>query len=213
MHLGESLETFFRGEVDQALRAEGLPAGGPTQPYLVNLLAAYAAQPIEDRPLGLQLLQAQQASPRERRSRLREIGDTSLFLSGFWGDSLGGKMVDVDYYISLGGMAYAELAGDREREPDALERERGCTGVPGQRRTEPLPTGQVFTELSTHFPRFVGVLMTIRHRTSARARSDRDIVRLYERWMRTKSGWAARRLVEEGVIAVKSSRVPGGTLH
>jgi len=208
MHLGESLETFFRSEVDQALRAEGLPAGGPTQPYLVNLLAAYAAQPIEGRPLGLQLLHAQQASPRERRSRLREIGDTSLFLSGFWGDSLGGKLVDVDYYIALGGMAYAELAGG-----DAPDRDRSCTAVPGQGRAESLATGQVFTELSTHFPRFVGVLMTIRHRTSARARSDRDIVRLYDRWMRTKSGWAARRLVEEGVIAVKSSRGPGGTLH
>lgn len=208
MHLGESLETFFRGEVDQALRAEGLPAEGPTQPYLVNLLAAYAAQPIEGRPLGLQLLQSLQASPRERRSRLREIGDTSLFLSGFWGDSLGGKLIDVDYYISLGGMAYAELAGG-----DAPERERACTGVPGRGRAEPLATGQVFNELATHFPRFVGVLMTIRHRTSARARSDRDIVRLYERWIRTRSGWAARRLVEEGVIAANSSRGPGGTLH
>jgi hypothetical protein len=211
MHLGESLETFFRNEVAEALRAEGLPSGGPTQPYLVKLLAAYAAQPIENRPLGLQLLQARQASPRERRSRLREIGDTSLFLSGFWGDSLGGKLVDVDYYISLGGMAYAELAGERER--DAPERERACAGIPGQRRGEALPTGQVFTELAAHFPRFVGVLMTIRHRTSARARSDRDIVRLYERWMRTRSGWAARRLVEEGVIAVKPSGGPGGTLH
>jgi len=213
MHLGESLETFFRGEVDQALRAEGLPSGGPTQPYLVNLLAAYAAQPIEDRPLGVQLLQARQASPRERRSRLREIGDTSLFLSGFWGDSLGGKLVDVDYYITLGGMAYAELARDRELERPAPERERACTAVPRPGRTEALATGQVFTELSAHFPRFVGVLMTIRHRTSARARSDRDIVRLYERWMRTRSGWAARRLVEEGVIAVKSPPGPGGALH
>src|SRR3954464_8674128 len=147
MHLGESLETFFRSEVDQALRAEGLPAGGPTQPYLVNLLAAYAAQPIEGRPLGLQLLHAQQASPRERRTRLREIGDTSLFLSGFWGDSLGGKLVDVDYYIDLGGTAYGELARDGDRVPEP--------------RREPQATSEVFAELATHFSRFVGVLMTI----------------------------------------------------
>ena len=211
MHLGESLEAFFKSEVDQALRAEGLPAGGPTEPYLVRLLAAYAAQPIEDRPLGLRLLEAREASPRERRSRLREVGDTSLFLSGFWGDSLGGKLVDVDYYIDLGGTAYAELARDRERSPRI--RERSCSSLPGGQE-ETLAAGEVFTELATHFPRFVGVLMTIRHRTAARARSDRDIVRLYDRWMRTKSGWAARRLVEEGVIALDPPRGTGrGTLH
>src|SRR3954454_5942693 len=112
MQLRESLESFFKGEVDQALRAEGLPAGGPTEPYLVQLLAAHAAQPIEDRPLGLRLLEAREASPRERRTRLREVGDTSLFLSGFWGDSLGGKLLHVDYYIDLGGTPYRELARD-----------------------------------------------------------------------------------------------------
>ena len=115
MQLRESLEAFFQNEVDQALRAEGLPAGGPTEPYLVRLLAGYAAQPIEDRPLGLRLLEACDATPRERRTRLREIGDTSLFLSGFWGDSLGGRLVDVDYYIELGGTAYRQLARDSDR--------------------------------------------------------------------------------------------------
>lgn len=200
MQLRESLESFFQGEVDQALRAEGLPAGGPTEPYLVRLLAAYAAQPIEDRPLGLRLLEACDASPRERRTRLREIGDTSLFLSGFWGDSLGGKLVDVDYYIDLGGTAYRELArdGDRTSEP----------------RREPQAASEVFAELAAHFARFVGVLMTIRHRTAGRTRSDRDIVRLYDRWMRTKSGWAARRLVEEGVLALdRRGGVGPGIVH
>lgn len=200
MQLRESLESFFQGEVDQALRAEGLPAGGPTEPYLVRLLAAYAAQPIEDRPLGLRLLEASEASPRERRTRLREIGDTSLFLSGFWGDSLGGKLVDVDYYIDLGGTAYRALARDCDRVPEPRREPQGASGV--------------FAELATHFSRFVGVLMTIRHRTAGRTRSDRDIVRLYDRWMRTKSGWAARRLVEEGVLAFdRRAGAAPGTLH
>src|SRR5216110_1099935 len=199
MQLGESLEDFFDGQLDEALRAEGLPPAGPTKPYLVRLLAAYAAQPIEDRPLGLRLLQAQEVSPRERRSRLREIGDTSLFLSGFWGDSLGGKLVDVDYYIELGGMAYRALA-----------RELGCDPDRASERHREASPSEIFAELASQFSRFVGVLMTVRHRTAARGASARDIVRLYDRWMRTKSGWAARRLVEEGVIATDQRR---GTLH
>jgi hypothetical protein len=180
MELTQSLEAFFKDEVDRAFRDEGMKADGLTGHYLVHLLAAYAAQPIEDRPLAIRLLQAIGASPRERRTTLREIGDTSLFVSGFWSDSLGTGLVDVDYYIDMGGTAYGELA--RAASGDASE-----------------PYGPVFAALAANFARFVEVLMTISRRT-ARGRSDRDVVRLYERWLRTKSGWAARRLAEQGVM-------------
>lgn len=183
MDVTHSLEAFFQGEVDRACRAEGVETDRLTEHYLVHLLAAYAAQPIEDRPLGTQFLQAVSAPPRERRVTLRTIGDTSLFLSGFWGDSLGGKLVDVDYYIELGCMAYGELA-------------RASAGA----ATEPYAA--VFGQLAGQFARFVEVLMTISRRT-ARARNDRDVVRIYERWLRTKSGWAARRLAEAGVMPVR----------
>jgi hypothetical protein len=194
MDLTQSLESFFAFEVDRAFKDEGVEANQLTVHYLVHLLAAYAAQPIEDRPLALRLLQAIGASPRERRSTLREIGDTSLFVSGFWGDSLGGKLVDVDYYIDMGGTAYGELA-------------RGGSGAAGELY------GTVFGELATNFARFVEVLMTISRRT-AHAGNDRDVVRLYERWLRTKSGWAARRLAEQGVMpALASGRRGSGMVQ
>ena len=182
MDVTHSLEAFFQGEVNRACRDEGFEADGLTQHYLVHLLAAYAAQPIEDHPLGPQLMQAIGAPARERRVALKTIGDTSLFLSGFWGDSLGGKLVDVDYYIDMGGIAYGELA-------------RASLGT----ATEPYAA--VFEQLAAHFMRFVEVLMTISKRT-ARARNDRDVVRIYERWLRTRSGWAARRLAEAGVMPI-----------
>jgi hypothetical protein len=181
MEITRSLESFFRDEVDKAFRDEGLEHDQLTEHYLVQLLAAYAAQPIEDRPLAIRMLESIQASPRERRSTLREIGDTALFISGFWGDSLGGRLVDVDYYIDMGGTAYGELA----REGAGRARE---------------PFAPVFGTLATNFARFVEVLMTVSHRTE-RARNNRDLVRLYERWLQTKSGWAARRLAEQGVLA------------
>ncbi len=190
MELTGSLESFFRDEVDLACKQEGFEPSGLTQPYLVRLLAAYVAQPIEDRPLGTRFMDALDASPRERRAHLREIGDTSLYLSGFWGESLGRKLVDVDYYIDLGGTAYSELA-------------RGASAIGG-----PL-SADVFAELAANFTRFVEVLMTISRRT-ARGRGPCDVVRLYERWLRTKNGWAARRLAEEGVIPLCQAR---GTVH
>ena len=180
MKLAGDLDSYFRAHVDKALKEEQLEPATLTEEYLVRLLAAYAAQPIEDRPLALRLFEALGASPRERRTQLREIGDTSLYLSGFWADSLSGKLVDVDYYIEMGGTAYGELAR-ASREADAL------------------PLATVFAELATHFARFVEVLMIISHRT-CRDRSNRDVVRLYERWLRTKSRWAARSLAEAGVM-------------
>ena len=179
----DPIESFFKDEVERAFKAEGLQVVGATGPYLARLLTTYAAQPIEDRPLGVRFFEALAAGPRERRSNLREIGDTSLFLSGFWGDSLGGKLVDVDYYIDMGEMAYSQLARDRDNDG------RDVVGA-----------GAVFSELATKFSRFVEVLMTISRRTT-RVRSDRDVVRLYERWLRTRSSWAARRLAEVGVLA------------
>jgi hypothetical protein len=180
MDLGSSIEDFFRGEVGRAFRDQGLAAGTLTEHYVVQLLAAYAAQPIQDRPLALKLLESVEAAPRERRNQLREIGDTSLYVSGFWTESLGDKLVDVDYYIDLGGTAYGELA-------------RGGSGWTRD------PFGEVFGELAANFARFVEVLMIISRRTT-RPATNEDVVRLYQRWQRTKSRWAAARLASLGVV-------------
>jgi hypothetical protein len=180
MDLGGSVEEFFRDQVDRAFRDRGLAPGALTEHYLVQLLATYAAQPIEDRPLGLKMLESADAPPRERRSQLREVGDTSLYVSGFWAESLADKLVDVDYYIDLGGSAYGELA-------------RGGSGWTRD------PFGDVFAELAANFARFVEVLMVISRRT-APVSTNEDVVRLYQRWQRTKSRWVAARLASLGVF-------------
>ena len=78
------------------LREHGVEAQPLTEHYLVQLLATYANQPIDDTPLALKMLGAQGAAPREKRERLREVGDTSLFLSGFWAESFARKLVDCE---------------------------------------------------------------------------------------------------------------------
>ena len=147
MEVEASVEAFFRDEVDRAFRREGLSPGVMVEHYIVHLLAGYAAQPIDDAPLALRFATAVEAPPRARRRQLREIGDTSLYVSGFWGESLADKPVDVDYYIEMGGSAYGELA-------------RGGSGWTGD------PYGDVFAELAINFARFVEVLAAISRRTS-----------------------------------------------
>src|SRR5258708_7925667 len=184
MHVADSIADFFRAEVDRAFKEHGLTCGTLTEHYVVQLLAAYGSQPIEGKPLALQMMAALEANPRERRTKLREIGDTSLYVSGFWADSLANKPVDVDYYIDMGGSAYGELA-------------RGGTGWTGD------PLGGVFGDLASNFVRLVEVLMLVSRRTSHCA-SNQDVVRLYQRWQRTKSQWAARRLGGVGVVPPKT---------
>lgn len=180
MELETSVEGFFHEEVDRAFRDKGLAPGTMVEHYLVQLLAAYAAHGIEDAPLALKLAEAAEANPRERRRSLREIGDTSLYVSGFWADSLSDKLVDVDYYISLGGSAYGELA-------------RGGPGWTAD------PFGAVFGELAANFVRFVEVLAIVSRRTT-HAASNEDVLRLYQKWQRTKSASAAARLAAMGVV-------------
>lgn len=180
MQQAESLDAFFQEEVDRALRLSGIAANTLTEHYLVQLLASYATQPIDDTPLALKMLEALDAEPRARRERLREVGDTSLFLSGFWSDSLARRPVDVDYYIDLGGSAYGELAK---------------TGAGWSRD----PYGDVYEALAENFARFVDVLDAVSRRVMP-ALAPQDIVKLYDRWVRTRSRWAAKRLAALGVI-------------
>lgn len=184
MHTGESLEVFFQEQVVTALQAQGLSPGPLTEHYLVRLLADYANHPIDDRPLALKMVEAMEAAPRERRLQLREIGDTSLYVSGFWSESFARKLVDVDYYIGVGESAYGELA------------------KPGMAWTRD-PFGDVFDELAHNFQRFVKVLKTVSRRLVPEP-SPQDLIKLYERWRQTGSRWAASKLAASGVVALPS---------
>ena len=173
-----SLTAFFQEAISEAIRNQGVPASELTEFYLVRLLADYARTPVDDEPLALQMAQAQVASTEERARKLRDIGDRSLYVSGFFSDSLNRSLVDVDYYIRMGGSAYRQLARLPARVTSAFS--------------------PVYGELSEGFPRFVDVLAEVSE--SSALSSDRGVVQLYERYLKTGSEWIARRLRARGVL-------------
>lgn len=188
MDLARNVQGFFHDEVDRAVRDEGLAPGTLVEHYIVELLSSYAAQQIEDEPLALRMLAATEAPLPARRRQLRDIGDTSLYLSGFWSEHLAGGPVDVEYYIGMGGSAYGELA-------------RGGAGWTGD------PFSSVFEELAVNFVRFVSALALVSRRMAFPA-SNQDVVRLYRRWQETKSASAAARLAALGVVPGKGDGRP-----
>jgi hypothetical protein len=130
-------------------------------------------------PLALLLAAAAESPSRdERNAMLRRVGDTSLFVAGFLGDGFARKLVDVDYYIDMGGAAYWRLS-------DSV---RGTH--------EGRAFGTVFAELAQKFTDFVDVLAEIR---DSGTRAAIDVLRLYELWLRTGSRRAARLLREHGL--------------
>lgn len=175
-----SITEYFHDVLTQALRNQGVTPQPSTEHYLVNLLEAYSHAQVDDRALALSLADAVAASLPERVAIMRELADRALFISGFFPDSIPGTrgLVDVDYYIAMGENAYATLA--------RIAR--------GPRDSAYAP---VFGELSERFPRFVDVLNEVS--AGSRLRTDRDLVRLYERWLRTGSQWVARQLEALGV--------------
>ena len=172
---------FFKGHIESALARQQLRATGLTSYYLVDLLCRFTRPDTRipfnddhDEPLALRLRRALESGGMEQRVRLRNLGDFSLFMSGFFSDSLRRQAVDVDYYVSMGGYAYASLA---RRDEDAF--------------------GEVYAELGRKFVPFMGVLTDISERTGQT--SSRDVLRLYERWLRTGSTRAGQQLVERGI--------------
>src|SRR2546422_3572123 len=111
----ESPTEYFKELVETAMEHQHVAVRDLTSFYLVNLLTGFvhfdrSAANAADEPLGIRFARALQAGGSRQRDGLREVGDLSLFISGFFADSLTRSLVDVDYYIQLGERAYGSLA-------------------------------------------------------------------------------------------------------
>jgi len=187
--LASDLQSFFHHLVDQAVRTQNYAATEAAEHYLAGLLADYAkpdrleAASLE-RPLTLLLDEALRAAGRERFERLRSLGDGVLYTSGFFADHLCNRGVELRYVRTLGARAYdgaasmlRQSAGDGSGAPD------------------------VFRELSDNFAMFAEVVSRIADVLQANSahNSDRQVVRLYERWVKTGSAPLAVALAGRGL--------------
>jgi len=177
--LAASVDEFFHEVVTEALSAVDLDASEPAGWYLVGLLGEFTTTRVSDEPLGVKLASASHL-PERRVKTLKEVGDTSLYVAGFFTDSLNRSMVDVDYYVGLGQAAYGQLARSL-----------------GAKQT----IGEVYEELAAKFPRFVDVLMAVRKRIKlSELNATSDIGQLYQIWLRTRDAWVEQKLRDAGLI-------------
>jgi len=192
-----NVREHFRDSIHSALSNQRVEAAEETVFYVVNLLAHYThaenlfcktTDGVDLKPLALIYAEAvDAASAEQRHAALKRLGDVALLISGLFSSSLNRKVVDLDYYIAMGGSAYGYL----------------CDISRGTARGRAFCS--IFGELSDKFPSFVDVLAEVGE--TSRLNSDTDIMRLYEIWLRTGSRRAAERLRKLGIEPVASSGV------
>ena len=200
--VGSTPREWFREAISETLQVRRLAVAQETEFYLVDLLTGFVGSErlfveqadgsVREEPLALILLRALEADRRERAAQLKRLGDTSLFVVGFFGDSLARSAVDAGYYRAMGERAYGALA----------ESERGA------------PLQGPYAELANRFETFADCFAEIAEQ--ADLGSNRGLVRLYERWLLTRSERVAEKLQARGVALFggpgPATRVRGG-LH
>ncbi len=182
--VSNDIRAYFHDEVDSVLSKQAVKIDDATEVYLVNLLATFthARELFEEtddglqlRPLALHYADAINApGVAERTAALRKLGDIALFISGLFADSLNRKLVDVDYYIAMGGTAYSYVHD-----------------------ISPISKTGLFAELAEKFAALVDVLNEVSERSNLQ--SNTNVLRLYEVWLKTGSNRAYDKLQRLGL--------------
>lgn len=184
-----NVHDFFHESLHSALERQQMNPSGETVIYITNLLTGFLfAERLYDgnnegrrmTPLALLYGEALHAeSLEDRHKSLQRLGDIALFVSGLFAQSLSRSLVDVDYYIAMGGNAYGSLADSRG----------------GSRNLEAMR--DVFQELAERFGKFVDVLSEVGEK--ANMGSNNDILRWYEIWLCSGSARAEEKLRAMGI--------------
>ncbi|MDP2600376.1 MAG: hypothetical protein Q8P84_06550 [Deltaproteobacteria bacterium] len=179
------LMEFFKERVSQALVNQHVPASDFIEFYLANLLQEFKktetffekeGDRMSQKPLALILADAAGADLHTKIRCLKKLGDLSLYTAGFFGESINRKIIDIDYYIGMGGSAYMSLSAMLQNQKTFAE---------------------LYLELAELFPDLVDVLAEVA--ATAESQTNENLLKLYERWLETGSEHLENLLKKAGI--------------
>lgn len=176
---------FFKERVSEVIARNKIVVSETAEFYIVDLLERYMiTENLESNPLAIQFLKAQETgvSEIEKVKILKKLGDTSLYVSGFFADSLNRKIIDLDYYREMGSIAYRTLS----------------ESIKDQQFHE------LYGELYKQFSGFVDVLNKVSHELLPK--TDQNLLHLYEIYIKTGSEAAKKYLIDQGLPTVIKKR-------
>jgi hypothetical protein len=185
-----SSKDFFRENLNKGIRQRKLSLYPEVINYLSDLLEYFMlsnnlheidsseSSIRRNKTLAEILLEAQLAEHNLKFGMLKKLGDRTLYVSGFFADSLNRSLVDLDYYKNMGVTAYLSLS-DLASETTV---------------------SKVFHEIANKFTELTDLLTIISQESMVQ--NDRSILRLYERYLQTGSELAKEKLTDLGVIPI-----------
>jgi len=198
-----SVSEFFLEIVGDAIKARKLETTDGAQTYLVSLLAEYAKpderaeEPLE-RPLAFLLDEAlHTVEAGTRFDKLRALGDGVLYACGFFGEHFEARGVDPAYVMGIGTSAYGAASSMLRLPSDDASK-----------------SFDIYGELSAKFDVFVDVLTDVADVTVAHsAATPKQVLKLYERWLKTGSDRLAQALGAHGLVPSRSTGKGKGVLQ
>lgn len=186
-----SPKDFFKEAVRDAFTNRKIEAIPMVEDYLVNILEHYViaahlheSDRIDEQgqkkptTLAETLLIAAQSDHSTKVDMLKKLGDRTLYVCGFFSDSLQRKVIDLDYCADMGGTAYRILA--QSTKEDAVS--------------------QVYSLYSKKFLAFVDVLNYISEKSQLQ--SSNNVLRIYDRYIKTGSELAREKLSKLGIVPI-----------
>ena len=185
--VSHDLHAFFHEEVVQARQQVGVRMHEAAEFYLVHLLVEFShrddvADMYRDEPLVVLHRRAAAAPLATQLTLFKQLGDYALYVAGFFAEFIEKSLVHMDYYLAMGVAAYNNLAqlSVAARKPQALT--------------------QLYGQLAAGFMPFVAVLTQVSHRARQRNSSDIDLLKLYDRYVRTQNDRARQMLEGRGLL-------------
>lgn len=183
-------QEYFRKKVLEAIGSLKIKLDDDLEFYVVNLLCDFITPSrIETEsggystleiPLALLYKQAIEAPSHQKVRIYKQLGDTSLYLSGFFQDFFNRKAFDIDYYINLGSSAYNSVSSIMR---DDHKDEK---------------FSDMYHKLAEKFTSLVDVVAEVSD--SQESERPTDILATYNRWTRNNSERLARSLAKFGII-------------
>jgi hypothetical protein len=184
---------YFRAELHKASQNLKISLGEDLEFYMVNLLCDFISLKNFNEPVGqeenifdaplTQILQKaiDEKKPEQKIKTLKYLGDTSLYVAGYFQDYFNRKTYDIKYYIDMGSSAYQSVGTILESQSNNTKRD-------------------VFANLSENFVNLVDLVAEISHFNDAA--SNQNILAIYDRWNRCNSGRLRKILEESGIIPI-----------
>ncbi len=184
--LSTNLEEFFAQELSQIAVRERIVFSPRLVGYVARLLTGFhdserlfiheSKVPI----LADLVAEMAEADDFRRRSLLKQLGDLSLMLTGYFPEALEKRSVSLSYYRHMGESAYSQLASMTDHR-------------------------SVYDELSDRFLTLCQILNCFSERAQDK---DISIPRLLENYRESSSGRLLEKLRKVGVIPFESKREP-----